>query len=258
MPTTMPAKHFENVPSPLSDAGNEDNYYVRRLWTMYVLLSRPDNKTELRKRGQRTSINRKETATISEATASSSSDLQLNYDGKIAKQCTEYSQTKKTIVSQSAHLTFLLCCKRYGITHKFRDLKRPYHSDKANKHLLSPEDFKKLPSMTDRKLRRISDLITKWHDDKLCKLGIFRQPMLKSVRPVEVACEVTTLTDQHGDRRKLLNLSSIPLNPETTEFLEKGLNFSIQHHRSLLGDIPVEFINIANKCLKETKQEMKM
>ncbi|VEL35293.1 unnamed protein product [Protopolystoma xenopodis] len=39
---------FENVPSPpISDAGNDDNYYDRRLRTMCVLLSRPDNKTKV-------------------------------------------------------------------------------------------------------------------------------------------------------------------------------------------------------------------
>ncbi|VEL16887.1 unnamed protein product [Protopolystoma xenopodis] len=43
---------FENAPSPLSDAGNHDNYYGRRLLTRCVLLSRPDNKTKLRQRGQ--------------------------------------------------------------------------------------------------------------------------------------------------------------------------------------------------------------
>ncbi|VEL07909.1 unnamed protein product [Protopolystoma xenopodis] len=32
-----------NVPSPLSGAGNHDNYYCRRLWTRYVLLSRLGN-----------------------------------------------------------------------------------------------------------------------------------------------------------------------------------------------------------------------
>ncbi|VEL34314.1 unnamed protein product [Protopolystoma xenopodis] len=46
---------FENLPSPLSDAGNQDNYYDGRLRTRYVLLSRPDNKTKLRQRGQPTS-----------------------------------------------------------------------------------------------------------------------------------------------------------------------------------------------------------
>ncbi|VEL38890.1 unnamed protein product [Protopolystoma xenopodis] len=50
MPTTIPAKRFENLPSPLSDAGNHDNYYDRRLRTRGVLLSRPDNKTKLRQR----------------------------------------------------------------------------------------------------------------------------------------------------------------------------------------------------------------
>ncbi|VEL36370.1 unnamed protein product [Protopolystoma xenopodis] len=35
---------FENVPSPLSDAGNHGNYYGRRLRTSCVLLSFPDNK----------------------------------------------------------------------------------------------------------------------------------------------------------------------------------------------------------------------
>ncbi|VEL39679.1 unnamed protein product [Protopolystoma xenopodis] len=64
------------VPSPLSDAGNHDNYYGRRLRTRCVLPSRPDNKTKLRQRGRPTSINRKETATIPEATTSWSSYLQ--------------------------------------------------------------------------------------------------------------------------------------------------------------------------------------
>ncbi|VEL34542.1 unnamed protein product [Protopolystoma xenopodis] len=40
----------ENVPSPLSDAGNYDNYYDRRLWARFILLSRPDSKTKLRQR----------------------------------------------------------------------------------------------------------------------------------------------------------------------------------------------------------------
>ncbi|VEL07382.1 unnamed protein product [Protopolystoma xenopodis] len=37
----------ENVPSPLSGAGNHDNYYGKRFWTICVLPSRPDNKTNL-------------------------------------------------------------------------------------------------------------------------------------------------------------------------------------------------------------------
>ncbi|VEL29708.1 unnamed protein product [Protopolystoma xenopodis] len=41
-------EEFDNVPSPLSDAGNHDNYYGRRLWTRCVLLSPLDNKTKLR------------------------------------------------------------------------------------------------------------------------------------------------------------------------------------------------------------------
>ncbi|VEL13264.1 unnamed protein product [Protopolystoma xenopodis] len=69
---------FENVPSPPSDAGNHDNYYGRRLRTSCVLLSRPDNKTKFRQRGQPTFINRKETANITEATTSWSSYLQKN------------------------------------------------------------------------------------------------------------------------------------------------------------------------------------
>ncbi|VEL37356.1 unnamed protein product [Protopolystoma xenopodis] len=69
---------FENVPSRLSDAGNRDSYYGRRRRTRCVLLSHPDNKTKLRQRGQPTSINRKETATITEATTSWSSSLQYN------------------------------------------------------------------------------------------------------------------------------------------------------------------------------------
>ncbi|VEL23450.1 unnamed protein product [Protopolystoma xenopodis] len=67
---------FENVPSPLSAAGNHDNYYGRRLRIRCVLLSPPDNKTKLRQRGQPTSINRKETVTIPKATTSWSSYLQ--------------------------------------------------------------------------------------------------------------------------------------------------------------------------------------
>ncbi|VEL13034.1 unnamed protein product [Protopolystoma xenopodis] len=43
---------FENVPSPLSDAGDPDNYYGRRLRTRCVLHSPPDNETKLRQRGQ--------------------------------------------------------------------------------------------------------------------------------------------------------------------------------------------------------------
>ncbi|VEL27375.1 unnamed protein product [Protopolystoma xenopodis] len=48
---------LENVPSPLSDTGNHDNYYGRRLRTRCVLQSLPENKTELRQRGQLTSKN---------------------------------------------------------------------------------------------------------------------------------------------------------------------------------------------------------
>ncbi|VEL19143.1 unnamed protein product [Protopolystoma xenopodis] len=65
----------ENVPSPRSDAGNYDNYYGRGLRTRCVLLIRPDNKTELRQRGQLTSINCKEAATIPGVTTSWSSYL---------------------------------------------------------------------------------------------------------------------------------------------------------------------------------------
>ncbi|VEL12157.1 unnamed protein product [Protopolystoma xenopodis] len=54
----------------------------------------------------------------------------------------------------------------------------------------------------------------------------------------------------------MVAFSSIPLDAETTAFLEKGLNFSIQHHRSLLGDILVEVINIADKFLEETKEKI--
>ncbi|VEL18426.1 unnamed protein product [Protopolystoma xenopodis] len=46
---------FENVPSPLSGAGNHDNYYGRRLRTGCVLLSQLDNKSKSRQRGQPTS-----------------------------------------------------------------------------------------------------------------------------------------------------------------------------------------------------------
>ncbi|VEL34817.1 unnamed protein product [Protopolystoma xenopodis] len=112
--------------------------------------------------------------------------------------------------------------------------------------------------MTDRKSRMISDLITKRHDDKLRKFGIIIQPKLKPVRPFEMTFEVTTPTDQHEDRKKVLKLSSIPPNPETTTFLEKGLNLLIQHHRSLLGDILVEIINIADKFREKTKREIEM
>ncbi|VEL24068.1 unnamed protein product [Protopolystoma xenopodis] len=48
---------FENVPSPLSDAGNHDDYYGRRLRTRCVLHSHPDNKPKSRQRSQPTSIN---------------------------------------------------------------------------------------------------------------------------------------------------------------------------------------------------------
>ncbi|VEL31701.1 unnamed protein product [Protopolystoma xenopodis] len=40
-------EHFENVPSPLSDAGNHDNYYGRRLRNRCVLLNHRGNKTKL-------------------------------------------------------------------------------------------------------------------------------------------------------------------------------------------------------------------
>ncbi|VEL12951.1 unnamed protein product [Protopolystoma xenopodis] len=54
MSITTPATHFENVPSRLSDAGDHDNYYGRRLRTRCVLPSRLDNKTKLRQGGQPT------------------------------------------------------------------------------------------------------------------------------------------------------------------------------------------------------------
>ncbi|VEL39880.1 unnamed protein product [Protopolystoma xenopodis] len=38
---------FENVPSPLSNAGNHDNYYGRRLRTRCLPLSPPDNKINI-------------------------------------------------------------------------------------------------------------------------------------------------------------------------------------------------------------------
>ncbi|VEL16834.1 unnamed protein product [Protopolystoma xenopodis] len=62
-----------------SDAGNHDNYYGRRLRTRYILPSRPDNKTKLRKRGQPTYIYRNETTTTPEATTAWSSYLQSLY-----------------------------------------------------------------------------------------------------------------------------------------------------------------------------------
>ncbi|VEL21918.1 unnamed protein product [Protopolystoma xenopodis] len=68
-------EELENVPSLLSVAGTHDNYYGRRLRTRCVLISRPDNKNKLRQRGQSTSRNGKETATIPEATTSWSSYL---------------------------------------------------------------------------------------------------------------------------------------------------------------------------------------
>ncbi|VEL39635.1 unnamed protein product [Protopolystoma xenopodis] len=61
---------FENVPNSLSDAGNHDNYYGRRLRSRCVLLIPPHTKTKLRQRCQSTSIHLKETATIPEATTS--------------------------------------------------------------------------------------------------------------------------------------------------------------------------------------------
>ncbi|VEL42254.1 unnamed protein product [Protopolystoma xenopodis] len=45
---------FKNVPTPLSDDGNHDNYYGRRLRARCVLLCRPDNKTKMRQRDQPT------------------------------------------------------------------------------------------------------------------------------------------------------------------------------------------------------------
>ncbi|VEL10797.1 unnamed protein product, partial [Protopolystoma xenopodis] len=68
---------FEKVSSPLSDVGNHDNYYGRRLRTRCVLHGLPENKIKLRQRGQPTSINPKETATTPEATTSWSSYIQL-------------------------------------------------------------------------------------------------------------------------------------------------------------------------------------
>ncbi|VEL40500.1 unnamed protein product [Protopolystoma xenopodis] len=43
---------FEHVSSPLSDAGNHDNYNGIRLRTRCVLHSLPDHKTKLQQRGQ--------------------------------------------------------------------------------------------------------------------------------------------------------------------------------------------------------------
>ncbi|VEL40681.1 unnamed protein product [Protopolystoma xenopodis] len=117
-----------------------------------------------------------------------------------------------------------------------------------------PGRFSRTPQNDRPESRWTSDLITKRHDDKLRKFGIIRQPKLKPVRPIDVAFEVTTST-QH-EHEKVLNLPSIPLNPETTQFPEKVLHFSIQHHRSLLGDILVEATNIADKFPKETKREL--
>ncbi|VEL14513.1 unnamed protein product [Protopolystoma xenopodis] len=47
---------IENVLSPLSDAGNHGNHYVKRLRARCVLLRRPDNKNTLRQRSQPTSL----------------------------------------------------------------------------------------------------------------------------------------------------------------------------------------------------------
>ncbi|VEL39754.1 unnamed protein product [Protopolystoma xenopodis] len=49
----------EKVPSPLSDAGEHDNYYDGRIRTSCVLPSRSDNKTKLQQRGQPISGNTK-------------------------------------------------------------------------------------------------------------------------------------------------------------------------------------------------------
>ncbi|VEL10494.1 unnamed protein product [Protopolystoma xenopodis] len=74
---------FENVPSPLSDAGNHDNYFSRRLRTRCVLLSRPDNKTKLRRAIQMTNLSSGEALSSADTTRlgqppiSSSIDYQL-------------------------------------------------------------------------------------------------------------------------------------------------------------------------------------
>ncbi|VEL40151.1 unnamed protein product [Protopolystoma xenopodis] len=65
-------------------------------------------------------------------------------------------------------------------------------------------------------------------------------------------------SDQHVYLKVLLKLKTIPLKPETTVLLEKGLNFSIQHNRSLLGDILVEIINITGKFPEEKNLQMEL
>ncbi|VEL21606.1 unnamed protein product [Protopolystoma xenopodis] len=49
----------------------------------------------------------------------------------------------------------------------------------------------------------------------------------KPVVPVKVVSEVTTLTDQYDGLNKVMNLSSLPLNPQSTTILKKELNFSL-------------------------------
>ncbi|VEL30408.1 unnamed protein product [Protopolystoma xenopodis] len=62
-----------NVPRPRSYSGNDAAYNGLR--TRCVPLSLPTNMTKLRKKGQTTSIQRKETATTEKATPSWSSYL---------------------------------------------------------------------------------------------------------------------------------------------------------------------------------------
>ncbi|VEL09564.1 unnamed protein product [Protopolystoma xenopodis] len=76
--------------------------------------------------------------------------------------------------------------------------------------------------------------------------------------PVDVVAEVTTPIDQHDDRKKVANLSSFPLEPETTTILKKRLNSSLQDYIIFLGDILVEVINISEKFPKGKKREVRM
>ncbi|VEL13029.1 unnamed protein product [Protopolystoma xenopodis] len=66
-----------NVPCPRPDCGNDDAYNGLR--TRCVALSLPTNMTMLRKQGQTTCIQQKETATMQKVTPSWSSYFRLNY-----------------------------------------------------------------------------------------------------------------------------------------------------------------------------------
>ncbi|VEL14845.1 unnamed protein product [Protopolystoma xenopodis] len=78
------------------------------------------------------------------------------------------------------------------------------------------------------------------------------------VRPVEGACKTTTSADQYDEGNKRVNVSSLPVDSETTKILRKGLNFSLQNGRDILEDNLMEAINISDKFPEEKKRDMEM